>query len=349
LPAGLQWFLLAAFGLIAQPAAAVQRTSPADILANHFDLVRSGQVWINRTEERLLRRLDALPTLRRRIVDSEKALSEQVEQNRAAWNELIAARQFLERLEASREKTRNGAARQSLDRQHRQQREVVRRLQQRAVNPEQLGGIPAVRSRLITLSNDRNALLLSVLWIRSTASGLDETYRQLRASPLVTQALRELGGDQQLGPLRDYAARLSQLAPYEKLVFRSDLPLYLSDGRLRVSLIVGEQTPATFTWQESHEPTLITATLAEAGGIEVPPAGPRERVAVGGGQSVEARRTVIPYLRLGRHVVQDVPAFLLPPNYEHIGSQIGAMDLKGLDAVAEPALLQLSIRPEGDR
>ena len=58
-------------------------------------------------------------------------------------------------------------------------------------------------------------------------------------------------------------------------------------------------------------------------GIEVTPESPRVRVTVGRGRSVLARQVTIPYLRLGRHVVRDVPALLLPPEHEDAGSQIG--------------------------
>ena len=47
----------------------------------------------------------------------------------AAWNEYQAARQLLERLEKGRQNTASGAGRKNLDRQLKQQREIVRRLQ----------------------------------------------------------------------------------------------------------------------------------------------------------------------------------------------------------------------------
>jgi hypothetical protein len=179
--------------------------------------------------------------------------------------------------------------------------------------------------------------------------GLDEEYEPLKQEPRLIRALRQIDGSHRIGPLRDYEDRLVQLAPYERLVFTSELPLYRLGDRLRVSLILGDQTPATFTWQESHEPTVITASLAEAAGIAAAESASRVPVPAGGDRRVWTREVVIPYLRLGRHVVKDVPALLLPPEAEDLGSQIGSVALPGYQAVAEPARLRLLVRAAGDR
>jgi hypothetical protein len=325
-------------------AAHAQSHASSDVLTQQFRLVRNGRVWITPTEQRLIDRLGALPNLRARIMDAESVLSQAVEQNAALWRQVDRVQRTIKQLEQSRGAA-NGNQRKKIEEELRRQRKLASRLQQQAVEPAKLGGVPAVRTRLIALSNDRNALLLSLLWVRSAVAGLAEEYRLLAANSSVTSALRELGGGNQLGPLRDYEQRLKQLEEYDKLAFVSRLPLYRTGERLRVSLIVSDQAPSTFTWRESHDPTIVTASLAEAAGISVPATAPRLRLNVAGGRQVEVRSVAIPYLRVGRYVMRDVPALLLPPEGEDLGSQIGPVALPGHKVVARPERLCLTIEP----
>ncbi len=350
LPLGRRGPLLGALviSVLAVGAARGQSRSPERILTEDFALVRSGQVWINRREVRLLARLEALPNLRARITDAEADLAQIVDGNEAAHRRYAALQQIIKRLERGRSGVPNGSQRKTMERELKRQRDTAALLKERAIEPARMGGEPSVRAKLVTLSNDRNALLLCVLWIRAAAVELDEEYDPLRNDPRVARALERLNGNQQVGPLRDYGERLAQLAPYEKLVFTSELPLYRLGDRLRVSLILGDQTPATFTWQESHESTVITASVAEAAGITAPDSAARVPVPLAGNRRVWARKVVVPYLRLGRHVVKDLPALLLPPEGEDLGSQIGPVALPGFEAVAEPARLRLVVRTAGD-
>jgi hypothetical protein len=185
--------------------------------------------------------------------------------------------------------------------------------------------------------------LLSLLWIRSAVAQLDEDYRRMGENAAVSRALRELGAGHCLGPLKNYAEKLAGLSDYDELAFNSHVPLYLLGERLRVSLIVGEQTPATFTWRESHEPTIVTTSLAEACGISVASSAARRQMSVARGRQVWVREIEIPYLRLGRFVIRDVAAWLLPPEAEDVGSQLGAAALPGYAVVARPEKFQLQI------
>jgi hypothetical protein len=279
-----------------------------------------------------------------RIVDAESVMSQIVERNAALWRQLEGIRRTIEQLERNRGAA-NGRERKQIDGELERRKSLAARLQQQAVDPAMLGGVPAVRTRLIALSNDRNALLLSLLWIRSAIAGLAEEYGRLAANSSVTAALGELGEGNQLGPLRDYEQKLKQLGDYDKLVFVSRLPLYRTAGRLRVSIIVSDQAPATFTWRQSHDPTIVSTSLAEAAGISVPPTAPRSRLDVGRGRRMEVQSITIPYLRFGRHVLRDVPALLLPPEGEDLGSQIGPHALAGYRFTARPERLCLEIEP----
>ena len=106
-----------------------------------------------------------------------------------------------------------------------------------------------------------------------------------------------------------------------------------------------EETPATFTWRTSDEPTIITASLAESAGIETPDDAPRVELRIGRRRRLTARQVKIPYVRFGKYLVRDVPAYVLPPEGEDLGSQIGQFALKGYRVSAEPGRLRLVIEP----
>ncbi|MCA9268519.1 MAG: hypothetical protein KDA41_08610, partial [Planctomycetales bacterium] len=224
-------------------------------------------------------------------------------------------------------------------------RSQISGLEERATAPEAVAGLPIVRDAIIRVTNSRNDLTAALLAIHDDRPVLRAEYEALAHDGQVAAALRELGPAHRLGPLEDYDAEpfLRSLAPYESQVFTDDLPLYRIDDDLRVAGFVG-RTPVTFTWNSSSEPTLIAASVIEAAGLIVPNDAPRVKRRMPDGRELVVRQFTIPYVRFGRHVLQNVEARALPPEGENLGTRIGPAAFAGLSPKTEPERFRLVIR-----
>jgi hypothetical protein len=137
---------------------------------------------------------------------------------------------------------------------------------------------------------------------------------------------------------------LQRLGDAERLVLTRYCPIYLQAGHVRVTGLIEEQSPITFAWSDSsQQPTLITSSAAEAAGIQAPDGAASETISLSAGRSVEARRIVVPYIRLGACVLRDVSALLLPPEAEDWGNRIGRDALGDHSVKLEPERLRLWI------
>jgi hypothetical protein len=215
-------------------------------------------------------------------------------------------------------------------------------MQRQWIDPLQLGGFEPMKRQVIRLTNHRNDLATTILKIQEQRQKVTERYEHLTQNAQVREAIAALGGNQRLGPLDDYHAKshLAKVAEYEREVFTPELPLYRDHGDLRVSGLIG-RTPVTFTWRESSEPTMLTASVIEATGLEVSSDAAKMQYRLPDGREVTVREFEVPYLRFGNQLLPRVKALALPPEAENAGTQIGASAFEGLSPKAEPQNLRL--------
>lgn len=318
------------FWLLGIAAAVAQEgQAPAEVLARH-DLVRIDRVWLLPLEVELRQELAELPKRRERILAVERELDERIEANRRAWQDsragLAALKQALVRLSP------NEPQRAVLQKQ-------IDAVERSAVEPARLGAKSDVRSRVTAWTAERHGLALAAARLRRALPKLIDEYAAVAETPEVKLALRRAGERQRLGPQRSYQAEMQRLAEYERLVFTRWVPMHWQSGHVRVTGLVNDWSPITFSWIEaSQQQTLITATAAERAGLSIPADAPSAQVTLAGDRRVTARRITVPYLRLGACVLRNVSALVLPPEAEDWGSRIG-----------REALAEHSVRVEAER
>jgi hypothetical protein len=185
----------------------------------------------------------------------------------------------------------------------------------------------------------RDELLLALTAIRKLDRQVQDDYARLSANPRVTESLAALGDGARLGPAKDYDPELRTLPDYERLVLTDAVPMFLQDKLQRVSGILDERVPATFTWEPAGGRVLITANIAELAGLDLSQGKP-ERIPE---RNLPATRIKLTSLRFGRHVLSDVDVLVLPPEGEYLGARIGPKVFKGLTVSPQPEQLQLFI------
>lgn len=200
-----------------------------------------------------------------------------------------------------------------------------------------------LQAAVIELVNARQALLLSVLFVRQHAGKLEADYAELRDDRSVNETLAKLGAKHRLGPAKDYQREQARLEAAAR-VFTDRVPVYRESGRYQIAVVLGEETPATMSYAENSQPTWITANLAQASGIVVPDDAPQESVKIES-RTIQARKVRIPQLRISKFVLKDVPALVLSAEDEDLGSQLGVQAFGGYRLKFEPREMQLLIEP----
>jgi hypothetical protein len=316
-PLRAHWLALLLCGLAGSVRA--QEASPdGENLFVRQGLIRLGERWLLPQEIELREKLAELPRRRERIVSAEKELEAAVQGNLRLWQE---SRPAMAVLEQSLARLATGdPQRVLLERQ-------IAGLKSAAIDPDHLSGKPDVRTQLIDLSQERCELLSAVAWIRQTPPALQRDYARLAAQPEIAAALQS-ERKQQLGPQRSYQRDLSRLLEYEQLAATRWVPIFQQSGQTRLTALVDERAPATFTWsQASDQPVVLTASAAEAAGLAPPQGAPLETIVAAPQRTVAARRITIGKLRLGGCVLKDTIAYVLPPEAEDVGNRLGRLAL----------------------
>ena len=316
--------------------------SAADVLRREHRLVRKGDnVWMLPEEVRLRQKLAELPKLKDSIVELERELEERIEQNRRAWQENAPAR---------------SSVKQSIDKlsprdpQRKALQAQLDAMAKVAIDPMRLAGRDDVRARLVEFGQHRATLAIALLWLRSAWPLALQEYATLAESQEVTQALRQLAGEHRLGPARNYEPDLRRLGEYERLVFTKWLPIYQQSGQTRVTVIVNERSPLTFTWSDaSNQQTVLTAGALDALGLQVPGDAPQTTMKFGKSRTMAARQITLEALRLGRTLVKSVTAHVLPPEGEDLGSRIGRTALAEHSVRLDPERLRMVIEVRNEQ
>jgi hypothetical protein len=320
-------------------AAAEPATVAAENILRHVKGVANipgGKVWLCGAERTIRTCLASRGDLRRELVTQQRFLDQRIQQNAQAWE---ANRQQITALKTALSSTPTG------DSERKQIEQQIRRLETQAVDPDRLAAQSDVRTHLIQFTNARHALAVKLLTIRRSIPRMEEDYRRLEADLEVRAALRTLGEGHRLGPLENYLPELRRLDEYERLVFTPWLPMYLQSGRIRTGAILNDTTPITFSWHAEGGPTILSESMVEAAGLELPARAAAVALPLGTGRTLTARPLIVPSLRLGQFVLRDVPVHVSGPDGEDAGAIITADALVGYDVTVEPARLQLTIRP----
>ena len=312
-------------------------------------LIERNDKWLLPLELEVQQRVQKLPKLETNLIQAEN-YQQRLAQNLFTTNARLqlgiqTAETNLRILQAGREELRAEGRKRLVDARIKSEQEKLDALRNAWVEPEHIAGLPMMKEAVILLTNHRNELALTILFIHDARPSLREQYAELKKDVHVGAALKQLGNDQQLGSGIDYDSKafLTKLAGYEKLVFTDEVPLYRAAEDFRVAGLIN-RTPVTFTWHVSEGPTMLTASVLESVGLQVPRDAPKKVWRFPDGNELAVREIKIPYLRFGRHVLKDVSAFVLPPEGERYGTQIGPVAFEGQSPEADAKRMRLVIQ-----
>ncbi len=317
------------------------RAQSAEASLQAAGLKRVGNAWLHPSELAVRDRLAEIDRLDRRFHESRKQVQALIEQNESYTTQLAQLKAAQQRTRDAQGAAKGGSPQQkALDEELKQQSRLIEQLKELIVAPDQLGGAGPLKTALMDLVDVRTELGRSLLTIRKLVEGLPAAYEKLARDSELTAALAALSPPGQFGSGKNYAAELRGLARLEKTIFNDAVPFYRDGKQPRVTALVNEELPLTFSFYESSEPTVITHAMAESLGIDVS-AAPRTKVRLGGNADFNVRQVRLKSVRFGRHVVRDVEALVLPPDDESAGARIGGRTLREIRPRFQPERLVL--------
>lgn len=311
-------------------AAEGQEVEPAQLLQERFQLQFTGQVWEQKEEPCLQLYLKDLPALRQQIRTERRALKTLAENNLNAW---LAVQGQIQRLRAQRAALTTGdSEKKKIDKQ-------LKDLKDKAIDPKDLCGCGSVMARLQRLVDLELEAARKALWARRVLESLPKRRAELARRADVALALASLG--QQLSSPERYRDAPEVLSQVESLVLSKATPLYRQNGQLRFGVLLNEESPATFSWDNDSKHLFIPHSLSEAAGLQPVKDVPPSRLEVVKGRTLRVRQVVIPQLRVGGYVMRDVKAWELPPSGSDLGARLGRKAAQQLRP--EPQRLRLQV------
>ncbi|HKD37869.1 MAG TPA: retropepsin-like aspartic protease [Pirellulales bacterium] len=342
-PSPLLWLIIAA--VVAFPSRGRSddgEPSPEALLRSH-GLTRQGRLWILPEEQQLGDRLDTLKRFEGRQREAMAFVERLLDTNRGYLAQLTKVEETIKKTHELTDKAPAGTAqKKQLETELKNEEAVAEQLRKQYIPPEKLGVGPPLKPALVDLANAQAEATIKFLALRSVSVDLPQLYEPLEKNASVTAALAALPTKDRLGPrkeLRDeWRACVKRL---DAALLNDAVPVYREGGVYRVTAIVNDRRPLTFTLGKGDEPTAIAQNLAEAAGIVAPADARRVKYHAGEGRDVTAQVARIPLIRFGRDTAKNVEALVLPPEAADIGARISSAALPGYKAQIDGGNFQL--------
>ena len=320
-------------------------------------LEQVGNTWLLPDETDLHSRLTELERLEKPLADARQTVDQLIEQNQKNFAALAEAQLAAQSLQTALATARPGSVQwNQLSNQLALRNKAINQLQQQCIGRDKLGATPPLKPSLIELVDARNEVLIRVLPMPGLLDELTNRYDVLGGDRAVKSALSLLGPPAALGPSRKLLDRWKVVERLLAQVLTNTLPLYREGHFYRVTAIVNERQPLTFSFldtthqppstgntsTDNAEPIIVPQNLAEAAGLTVEKNAPRATLRAGD-RNISLTETKIPQLRFGRTVLRDVKAYILPPEAADIGPRLGLGALAKYYVKLDPDRLTLTV------
>ncbi len=333
----LQFAICNCFLIFARPA---QAATPEETL-RAYGLQRVEKTWLVSAEVELHDRLEELGKLERRLQESKRECDAQITAIEQLRAQLKTAEVTKARLTKVLKTAPAGQLRTLLEKDRKEQTELAAKLREGLPPEDTLGGLAPLKGLLAEQCALRAEFSLGVLEASRLDAGLAKQYAELAAKNEVQDALAELAGHS-LGPAKRLAADQKTLQKYRAAAFTATAPIYREGKRVRVSLILNEELPATLTWHEEHEATVLPYSLAQNLGLMNKLPSKQEQLAIPKEKlTLHGWFITLDKIRLGQAVAEKTPVFVMSPEHEAQGGRLGYELQKELLLTLEPERLQV--------
>ncbi len=310
------------FMLLSGLAPAAYAATPEEILRAH-GLQRMERTWLAADEVELHERVEELGKLERRLQESKRECDAQVvslEQLRAQFKTAEATKN---RLATVLKTAPAGQLRTMLERDQKEQTQLTAKLKEGLPPADTLGGLVPLKGAFAEQCALRSEFVLGYLEASRLEARLAPQHAEMAKNRELQGALAELP-NHTLGPAKRLAAEQKALLKYRAVAFAPIVPFYREGKRIRVSLVLNEELPATFSWHDEHEATLVPYSLAQNLGLSEKLTNNQEQLAIAKEKlTLQGWFVTLDKVRVGQSVADKVSVFVLAPEHEALGGRLG--------------------------
>ena len=176
------------------------------------------------------------------------------------------------------------------------------------------------------VAQSREKYMQAVLDLRKSVDELTAKYDELAKNPEVTKALEALSAStkskQRLGPSAKIRDAIKLLEKAERSVQSETIELHRENGVFHVYSSLGK-VPTKMIFDTGASLTTISAKLASRIGLKLKTGDPTVQLTTADGTVVEAKRLVIPSVRVGKFTVQNVECAVMPAEKGDVDPLLG--------------------------
>ncbi len=176
------------------------------------------------------------------------------------------------------------------------------------------------------VAQSREKYMQAVLDLRKSVDELTAKYDEVSKNPEVTKALEALSAStkskQRLGPSAKIRDAIKLLEKAERSVQSDTIELHRENGVFHVYASLGK-VPSKMIFDTGASLTTISAKLASRIGLKLKAGDPTVQLTTADGTVVEAKRLVIPSVRVGKFTVQNVECAVMPAEKGDVDPLLG--------------------------
>src|SRR5208282_1009651 len=197
------------------------------------------------------------------------------------------------------------------------------------------------------VAQSREKYMQAVLDLRKSVDELTAKYDVLSKNPEITKALEALSAStkskQKLGPSAKIRDAIKLLEKAEGSVQSETIELHRENGVFHVYASLGK-VPTKMVFDTGASLTTISTKLAGRIGLKPKTADPTVRLTTADGTVVEAKRLVIPSVRVGKFTIQNVECVVMPAEKGDVDPLLGQTFLKHFKVEFSPEAGKLSLK-----
>lgn len=176
------------------------------------------------------------------------------------------------------------------------------------------------------VAQSREKYMQAVLDLRKSVDALTAKYDELAKNPEATKALEALSAStkskQRLGPSAKIRDAIKLLEKAERSVQSETIELHRENGVFHVYSSLGK-VPTKMIFDTGASLTTISAKLASRIGLKLKTGDPTVQLTTADGTVVEAKRLVIPSVRVGKFTVRNVECAVMPAEKGDVDPLLG--------------------------
>jgi hypothetical protein len=212
------------------------------------------------------------------------------------------------------------------------QADTINRLRPRLTGGK-AGGIPAsLKKAIADWMESRNNLILADLAAEPDFNNLAKRYQELGDDSDVAAALKSLGKNHRLGS-KDFEQDKKAMAAAAAIIQSGEVPMYREGLYDYVGAILNETAPIVLRIDsvDAQSANWAPAELLTKAGISVEDSAPKVTLTLNGKRTIQCRQVMVPQLRLGKHVLTNLPFLAMPDGAKDLGAQLIVKEFKDYD------------------